>query len=104
MPNYVRGKYLISYEKIKEAEKSDFFSKEEIERIDKLLKDLNLINIRKTTIHQVIQSAIEVQSDYLESEDIENLISFTQRDLSRKLKINSSLICRLICHGEKKNH
>ncbi len=96
VPNYVRGKYLISYEKIKEAEKSNFFSKEEIERIDKLLKDLNLINIRKTTIHQVIQSGIEVQSDYLESEDIENLISFTQRDLSRKLKINSSLICRLI--------
>ncbi|MCK4533592.1 hypothetical protein KAU39_07360 [bacterium] len=96
VPDYVKGKYLISYEKIKEAKKSNFFSKEEIEKTDKLLKDLNLINIRKTTIHQVIQSGIEIQSDYLCSEDIENLISFTQRDLSAKLKISSSLICRLI--------
>ncbi len=98
VPNYVRGKYLISYEKIKEAKKSNFFSREEIEKIDKLLKDLNLINIRKKTIHQIIQSAIEVQSDYLCSEDIENLISFTQRNLSAKLKINPGLLCRLIAN------
>ncbi len=96
VPNYIRGKYLINYEKIKEAEKGNFFSRKEIERINKLLKDLNLINIRKTTIHQIIQSGIEIQSDYLNSEDIENLISFTQRNLSGKLKISSSLICRLI--------
>ena len=96
VPDYVRGKYLINYEKIKEVQKNNFFSREEIERMDKLLKDLNLINIRKTTIHRIIQSGIEIQSDYLGSEDIKNLISFTQRDLSRKLNINSSLICRLI--------
>ena len=95
-PDYIKGRYWIDYEKIEEFKKNNFFSKRELKKINRLLKNLGMINIRKTTIHRIIQSIIEVQSDYLNSEDVGDLRPFTQKELSKKLKINPSLICRSI--------
>jgi len=95
-PNLARGKYLINYERLERLKKEGNYSKEEIRRMGKLLKDLELINTRKTTIHQVIEKIIKVQADYLSSGKPEDLIPFSQKELAQRLNLDPSLVSRAI--------
>jgi len=95
-PNLARGKYLINYERLERLKKEGNYSKEEIRRMGKLLKDLELINTRKTTIHQVIEKIIKVQAGYLSSGKSEDLIPFSQKELAQRLNLDPSLVSRAI--------
>lgn len=95
-PNLARGKYLINYEKLERLKKEGSYSKEEIRRIGKLLKDLELINTRKTTIYQVIEKIIKVQTGYLKSGKPEDLVPFSQKELAQRLSLDPSLVSRAI--------
>ncbi len=50
-PNLARGEYVIDYEKIWNLKKNNAFSKGELKRLDKLIKDLELINRKKSITH-----------------------------------------------------
>jgi len=95
-PNLVRGKYSIDYEKIWNLKKNNAFSKEELNRLDKLLSDLELINKRKSTTHQIIQNIIRIQFHYLTSRDPLDLVPFSQSELAKKIEADPSLVSRAI--------
>ena len=91
-----KGRYLIDFDRVEKIKKGEVFAKDELRKIDSLLNKLRLVNSRKTTIYQLIQSLIEVQRSFLFSGDFKNLKSFTQVSLSRKMEVNPSLISRAI--------
>ena len=95
-PYFVRGKYKIDYDKLAELKNKKAFSPEELKQLNKLLHKLKLINDRKSTIYQIIQEMIEVQNRYFLSEEENDLISFRQKDLAKKIDADSGLICRVI--------
>lgn len=95
-PHHAKGRYLINYEKLKNLKMKGCFSEKEIKKIDKLLKQLEIINSRKTTSHKVIQNIIEYQSDFLKSGKIEKLVPLSQKEIASRININPSLICRAI--------
>lgn len=90
------GRYVINYGKIEELKKQGFFTKEELKEIDRLLQNLRLINERKTVIYRILENIIDQQRDYLGSGNSLDLKLFTQRELSRKIGVSPSHICRAI--------
>ncbi|PIZ19618.1 MAG: hypothetical protein COY50_09050, partial [Deltaproteobacteria bacterium CG_4_10_14_0_8_um_filter_43_12] len=89
-----RGKWTIHEETLNELE--DRFSPQEKRRIKGLLNKVRLINRRKSVIYQILENIIEIQRDYLASGDVGGLKPFTQKSLSRKIRIDPSLISRAI--------
>jgi len=89
-----RGKWTIHEETLKKLE--DRFSPQEKRRIKGLLNKVRLINRRKSVIYQILENIIEIQRDYLASGDVGGLKPFTQKSLSRKIRIDPSLISRAI--------
>jgi hypothetical protein len=90
----VRGRYLINYEKIWNLKKNNAFSREELKRLDKLLRDLELINKRKTTTHQIIENILRVQLHYFKSGDPLDLVAFSQSELAQRMETDPSLVSR----------
>jgi len=95
-PNLCRGKYIIDYDKISNLKRSRIFSHEEILKTNKLLKNLELINNKKTTIYQILAHIISIQRNYLRSGNCRDLIPHTQKEAASEINIDPSLICRAI--------
>ena len=95
-PNLARGRYFIDYEKIWNLKKNNTFSREELKRLNKLLRDLELVNKRKNTTHQIIQHIINIQFRYLKSGNPLDLAPFSQRKLAQKIEVDPSLVNRAI--------
>lgn len=95
-PGMAKGRYLINFERIREMNQAGILSKDEIRETNSLLNKLRLINSRKTAIYEIIQKLMEVQREFLLSGDFNNLSSFTQASLSRKMGVSPSLISRAI--------
>jgi len=91
-----KGRYLIDFDRVEKVKKLGVFAKDEIRKVDSLLNKVRLVNSRKTTIYQLIQSLIEGQRRFLFSGDFKDLKPFTQVSLSRKMEVNPSLISRAI--------
>lgn len=94
--DFARGKYTIDYERLNQLQRKGIFSQQEMEKISKLLRSLELINIRKNVIYQIVQWIVEVQRRYLESGDPQELKPFSQKGLAARIGVNSSLICRAL--------
>jgi len=94
--NVYRGRYIINYEKIEQLKRQNYFKKTEIKELSKLLQNLELINNRKQVIHSILEGIIEYQNSYLDSGDPLDLKPLSQRELSRKIGISHSHICRVI--------
>lgn len=92
----VEGRYIINFDRFEELKKAEEFDKNEIKKIKTLLDKLRLINSRKTIIYQIVQSIVETQRHFLESEDFRDLEPFTQACLSEKIGVDASLISRAI--------
>jgi len=95
-PNLARGKYAINYEKIAQLEKEKVFSKEEIKKLHKLLKKLELINLRKTTLNQILYYLLQTQIEYLKSGDWKKINFLSQKDLATKIGVHPSVVNRMI--------
>ena len=92
----VKGKYSINYERYEELYRKRNLAPENLNRISKIFKMLNLVNRRTTTIYQIIYHIKETQSDYLYSGDPGRLRPLTRRDLARRIGVHPSSITRVM--------
>lgn len=95
-PHLVRGRYLINYEKIEKLKKENFFNQEEVPQLKWLVKNMELVNLRKNILHQICEKIIAHQKKFLESGDEDDLQTFTQSELAREIATNPSVISRAI--------
>jgi len=95
-PQYVRGIYKIDYDKLEHLKSSGNFSEEELKQLNELVKNIELINNRKTTLYKVIRQILEKQRAYFNSGDISDLKPYQQKELAKEINIDPSLVCRAI--------
>ncbi|MFB0527463.1 MAG: hypothetical protein ACETVT_01140 [bacterium] len=94
-PYLVKGRYWINYEKLAEL-KNRVFSQAELKKIDSLVYTLKAINARKSIIYQVIRKILKKQSVYFATGNPKDLVTLSQRELAKEIKVNPSLISRAI--------
>jgi len=67
-------------------------------RAESLLRELEYIDQRKTTLYRVLEAVLETQADYLVSGAAERRVPLTQKALSDRLDISPSVLNRLIAN------
>lgn len=95
-PIYLRGKYKVNYKRLAELKNVKHYGPEELKGVNNILHMLELINVRKTAIYQIIKNAVEIQSRYLCSEKESDIVLLRQKDLAVKSGMDPALICRSI--------
>lgn len=70
----------------------------EAKRAETLLRELEYIDQRKTTLYRVLEAVLETQADYLVSGAAERRVPLTQKALSDRLDISPSVLNRLIAN------
>jgi RNA polymerase sigma-54 factor len=71
-------------------------SKYQKEKAEKLIKQIELINKRKSTLYLTLEILIQVQSKYFKTGDPEDRVPFSQKRLAEKIGVHPSVINRLI--------
>ncbi|MBI4369097.1 MAG: hypothetical protein HY547_02590 [Elusimicrobia bacterium] len=89
-----KGRYQINKEKQEQWFSS--LSPREALRAKRLLSRLEYFNQRKNTLYRVLESLLEIQTEYLVSGDPNKRRPYTQRTLASKLNIETSALNRLI--------
>lgn len=95
-PKYAQGRYIIDYDKLKKLKQNKKFTKQDLVSINKLLKNLELINVRKSTIYQILQFIINKQRKYLSSGDVPDLKPLKQIEAANEIGVHPSIISRAI--------
>jgi DNA-directed RNA polymerase specialized sigma54-like protein len=95
-PHLARGRYLINYEKIEKLKREDFFTTEELANLKHLVKNMELVNLRKSILSQIIEKIIARQKRYLENGEPEEIQTYTQSELAREIATNPSVISRAL--------
>jgi hypothetical protein len=67
-------------------------------KAETLLRELEYIDQRKTTLYRVLEAVLETQADYLVSGAAERRVPLTQKALSKHLDISPSVLNRLIAN------
>ncbi len=94
--SFARGKYSIDYARLEELIQSGTFSDFDAKEANRILKKLELINIRKDTISQIVQGIVDKQAQYFQSGDLKALLPFSQKELAEKIGIVPSSISRAV--------
>ncbi|MBI4369693.1 MAG: hypothetical protein HY547_05650 [Elusimicrobia bacterium] len=92
--NIWKGRYRINKEK--QERWFVFISPREALRTKRLLSRLEFFNQRKNTLYRVLETLLEIQTEYLVSGNPAKRRAFTQRSLAAKLDIETSALNRLI--------
>ncbi len=95
-PSFARGKYSIDYERLEELIRNGTFSDTDAKEAKRILKKLELINIRKDTVSQILLGIVEKQGLYFESGDLKALLPFSQKELAKKIEVVPSSISRAV--------
>jgi DNA-directed RNA polymerase specialized sigma54-like protein len=95
-PQFVRGKYVVDYERLEALKKQGAFSPEELKKIRRLIEKLETVNIRKSVIYQVIKSILRKQSAYFRTGLLAELRPFAQKELAAGLAVDESSVSRAV--------
>ena len=96
--HYARGRYVVNYKKLFELKAQGEFSGGDTRKIERLIKEIELINARQTILHQVIKQVLDVQTVYFTTGQEDDLQPLTQQMLARHLKVHRSTVNRAINH------
>ncbi|MCS7231934.1 MAG: PCI domain-containing protein, partial [Elusimicrobiota bacterium] len=92
-PSMFRGGYIIDYDKLYEVLKTVTSKKKR--EIKKIVKEIEMLKLRKMTFHRMLENIILIQKDFINTEDKKDLKLCTQKDLASKINVSSSTISRL---------
>jgi hypothetical protein len=70
----------------------------EARRAQALLRQLELVDRRKTTLYQVLEAVLETQAKYLITRNPDCRRPLTQRELANRLKMSPSVINRVVAN------
>ncbi|MFP4640576.1 MAG: hypothetical protein ACLFPU_00130 [Dehalococcoidia bacterium] len=97
-PSLARGRYSINYEKFEKII-NERLTEAEGKEARKLFRKLELINVRKDTLTQILQNVVEKQKLYLDTGDAMSLLPLSQKEMANQIGLDSSTVSRTI-HGK----
>lgn len=89
-------RYLINEDRRRDLAQG--LSPRDAKRAETLLRELEYIDQRNTTLYRVLEAVLETQADYLISGDAKRRVPLTQKALSERLDISPSVLNRLIAN------
>ncbi|MHB9154829.1 MAG: RNA polymerase factor sigma-54 [Endomicrobiales bacterium] len=92
--HWARGLYEVDHGQIGRMAAAGRFSESEKKRLPELLKKMELVNIRKSLTHAVLEKIIEKQGPYLHSRGKREPAPFMQAELARDMGVHPSTISR----------
>jgi DNA-binding transcriptional ArsR family regulator len=95
-PHWARGLYQIRYDQIEEMKTAAELSAEDVKKLPGLLKRLETVNLRQSTMFRILETLCKVQGAYLQTkrEDAKKPISL--RMLARRLDLAPSTVSRAL--------
>jgi len=91
-----KGRYFINGEKFDRLVEEGQITHKQARKLKKLMRRLQLINHRTTTIYQILYQIKNFQRAYLETGIPKNLVPLTQQRIADELGVHPSTICRTI--------
>jgi len=91
---YARGLYVINEKRLSEVKTSGLLSEDELNRIDSLLRQIEVINWRKKCIYKIIENLVKIQKPFFERR--KTIIPLSQRRLAVEAGISPSSVSRII--------
>lgn len=95
-PGHARGRYVIDHEKLERLKGSGAFSPAELKELNRLVRQMELINRRRDTLFRILELVIARQRLYLETGDPKALLPFTQKEAAQKTGLAASSISRCL--------
>lgn len=89
-------RYLIDEERRRDLAFSS--TPKEAKRAETLLRELEFIDRRKTTLYRVLEAVLETQAEYLATGAAERRVPLTQKALADRLDVSPSVLNRLIAN------
>ncbi|HND64672.1 MAG TPA: helix-turn-helix domain-containing protein [Elusimicrobiota bacterium] len=93
---YARGRYVIHYDRLQTLKRLPGMTLEEFRQIKKLVKTMEYVNARRSTVSRVLETIVQRQDQFLRSGHQEDLRDLTQEELARRLGVHSSTISRIV--------
>lgn len=93
-PHMAKGRYMINFERLTALKKT--LSPDEKKKIKEVLSKIEWINLRQDTLQKTLSSWALRQNTYLRSAEPCAQVPYTQKDLSRELKLAPSTVSRSI--------
>ncbi len=93
-PSMFRGRYEISYDKLEDA--FEDFSVSEIKKIKNIIREIEVLNLRNTSLHKILEFIIMFQKKFIITENFEDLKICTKNQLAKEINVTASTICRLV--------
>lgn len=94
VPSMFRGRYEVDYDRLNDYIKQQPTSKRK--EIKNLIRELELIEIKKDAFHKVLEEMILIQKEFIKIESEKKLKICTQKDLALRIGVSASTVCRLI--------
>ena len=89
-----KGRYRIDEDKQRQL--LDLMPAAEAKRMERLLRDLELLEKRKTTLYRLLEFLLESQAKFFISGDPDKRLPLTQKSVSEKMDVLPSVLNRLI--------
>lgn len=93
---YARGRYHIDYTRLAALRKENTLSRDEWNKLNDLIRQMELVNARKATVCMILDSILKRQKQYFLSQRKEQLEPFSQAELAKSLGLHSSTISRAL--------
>lgn len=97
-PYWARGLYQVRYDDLESWKSSGRLDGPERRRLRHLLKRLETLNLRQSTIFRILESLARVQSDFLSTRRPEDVRPVSLRLLARRLQLAPSTVSRALSH------
>ncbi|MFH2203552.1 MAG: hypothetical protein ABIJ96_10585 [Elusimicrobiota bacterium] len=97
-PHWARGKYVIAYERLEEWKSERAGDTAQRRRLRKLLKRVELLNMRQDTLFQILSRATNAQSSFLRSRMKARRRPLSLRELARRIGVAPSTVSRSIAN------
>jgi AraC-like DNA-binding protein len=93
-PHLVRGRYQVNEAGLREWRKDQPPEKLRKSHLQKLLEKIRLVNIRHSAFFRILSRAVDLQKDYLDSQDESRLAPASAEGLARELGLSPSTVSR----------
>ncbi len=97
-PYWARGLYQIRYEDVESWKDSGVLSGTERKRLRHMLKRLETLNLRQSTIFRILESFSVIQADFLRTRRPEDARPVSLRLLAKRLQLSPSTVSRALAH------
>lgn len=97
-PYWARGLYQVRYDDLESWRRSGLLDGPERRRLRHLLKRLETLNLRQSTIFRILEAVSKIQSDFLGTRKPQDVRPVSLRLLARRLQLAPSTVSRALSH------